>query len=137
MPGFVADASVTLAWCFSDEATAFTGQLLDRAVAGEHLLVPAHWPVEILNGLMRAKRRGRVTEAEIQFFFDNLRSFDLSVDPPHDLAGLENVRACADRHGLTSYDAAYLELALRSGMPLATLDDALLKAAVAEAAAVV
>ena len=137
MSGFVADASVTLAWCFSNESTPFTMQLLDRVFAGERITVPAHWPIEVLNGLMRAKRRGRVTEAEIQYFLKNLRSFDLSIERGQGLSLLDNIRILADRYNLTAYDAAYLELALRSGLQLATLDDSLRMAATIEGIAVV
>jgi predicted nucleic acid-binding protein len=137
MSGFVADASVTLAWCFSNESTPFTMQLLDRVFAGERITVPAHWPIEVLNGLMRAKRRGRVTEAEIQYFLKNLRSFDLSIERGQGLSLLDNIRTLADRYNLTAYDAAYLELALRSGLQLATLDDSLRMAATIEGIAVV
>jgi len=60
MPGFVADASATLPWCFAEEATPVTEALLDRAQAGEEVLVPAHWPTEVMNGLVMAVRRGRI-----------------------------------------------------------------------------
>jgi predicted nucleic acid-binding protein len=106
MPGFVADASLTLSWCFTDEATYFSAQMLDRATSGEAMSVPAHWPTEVLNGILKAKRRGRVTEAEVQYFFQNLCSFDLSIDGWRDLTRLGPLQELAERHGLTSYDAA-------------------------------
>ena len=62
MPGFLADASVALAWCFSDEHTPFAIGMMARATEGESILVPPNWPTEVLNGVMRAKRRGRVTK---------------------------------------------------------------------------
>ena len=137
MPGFVADASIALAWCFADEATPFAAKMLDYATMGEHVAAPAHWPTEVLNGVMRAKRHGRVTEPEIQYFLKNLRSFNLSIDRGRGLSLLDDIRELADRYNLTAYDAAYLELALRSGLQLATLDDSLRMAATIEGVAVV
>ena len=136
MPGFVADASVTLAWCFSDEASPYTNGLLDRVFAGDTITVPAHWPVEV-NGPMKAGRRGRVTEGEIQYFLGNLRSFRLVIDPVRGLSLLQEVRELADRYELTAYDAAYLELAIRFSLQLATLDDKLRIAATLEGVAAV
>jgi predicted nucleic acid-binding protein len=135
MSGFVADASVTLAWCFSDEATLFTKHLQDRVLAGKPIAVPACWPTEILNGLLGAKRRGRVTEAEIQFFLASLRLIDIRVDRWSGLPLLESIQTLAERHSLTAYDAAYLELSIRSGLPLATRDGALVRAATTEGVA--
>jgi predicted nucleic acid-binding protein len=132
MSGFVADASVTLAWCFADESTHFTKHLLDRLFAGEPVAVPACWPTEVLNGLLRAKRRGRVTESEIQFFLANLRLIDVRIDRWSGWPFLDTIQSLAEHHSLTAYDAAYLELAIRSGWPLATLDGALLRAATTE-----
>ena len=59
MPGFVPDASVTLLWCFDDEATPWTESLLDRLVKGDFAIVPAHWPLEMTNALLMALRQGR------------------------------------------------------------------------------
>jgi predicted nucleic acid-binding protein len=137
MSGFVADASVTLAWCFSDEGTPLTTSLMTRAIEGESILVPPNWPTEVLNGVLRAKRRGRATEAQIAYFIQNLQSFEALIDRWQDLSLVDTIRGLAERHGLTAYDAAYLELALRSGSPLATLDGALLRAAAAEKVALI
>ena len=135
MSGFVADASVTLAWCFGDEAAPFTDQLLDRVLAGEPIAVPACWPTEVLNGLLRAKRRGRVANEEIEFFLASLRLIDVRIDRWSGWPLLEAIQTLAERHSLTAYDAAYLELATRSGLPLATRDSALTRAATAEGVA--
>ena len=62
---FVIDASAALPWRFADEATPWTEALLDRAEAGEEMLMPAHWPVEVANGLLVAHRKGRVTDAQV------------------------------------------------------------------------
>jgi predicted nucleic acid-binding protein len=135
MPSFVPDASVTLPWCFEDERTAFTESLLNRIRISESVIVPGHWPVEILNSLIQAKKRGRVPEEKIRRFLQDLSSFPILVDNERSLTGWERVRHLAETHRLTAYDAAYLELAQRTGLPLATLDGDLRKAALAESAA--
>jgi predicted nucleic acid-binding protein len=129
---FVLDASAALPWCFRDEATAQTDLFLARAIRGERIYVPAHWAVEILNGLTRAMRRGRVHPAEVDFFLGWLPDFDIVVDlqpiEPQWAEALPLIR----RHRLSAYDAAYLSLAKRLSVPLATFDDQLRAAALAE-----
>ena len=132
MPAFVPDASVTLPWCFEDERTPFTESLLNRIRAREEAIVPSHWPAEILNSLVQAKKRGRIPEETIQRFLRDLSSFPILVDNERSLAVWERVRSLAETHRLTAYDAAYLELAQRTGVPLATLDRELQKAVRAE-----
>ena len=132
MPVFVPDASVSLPWCFEDERRSFTEALLDRLITGEEVIVPSHWPAEILNALVHAKKRGRVAEDTIQTFLRDLSSFRIFVDTTRTLELWQRVRNLAERHRLTAYDAAYLELAQRAALPLATLDADLQKAARAE-----
>jgi predicted nucleic acid-binding protein len=123
---FVIDASVTMAWCFADEATAATESLLDQFSADE-AVVPAVWPLEVANVLLVAERRRRLTEAQASRFLDLLQQLPISVDEdPTDLAA---VVAAGRRHELSSYDASYLVLAERTGAPLATLDRRLADAA--------
>jgi predicted nucleic acid-binding protein len=122
MTGIVIDASVTLAWCFPDEQTPTSLNVLDRLKTGEQALVPAFWSVEILNTLLLGERKGRIAPEQTKAFFDTLRV----LNPILDYASLEQVTGpvqiiCRD-HRLTPYDALYVELALRSGYPLATLD---------------
>lgn len=126
---FVLDASVALPWCFVDETTPFTLKLLHRAMAGEELLVPAHWPTEVLNALIQGKRRGRVTDDQIERFLDDLASFRITVEEEHALSHMSDLRLLAEKHRLTAYDAAYLGLAKRMGLPLATLDGEIIQAA--------
>ena len=132
MPGFVTDASATLPWCFADEATPWTEALLDRLQGGEEALVPAHWPVEVMNSLVMAMRRGRIDLDRVARFAGDLSSLAIRIEPPHDPAAWNAVIQVATKHHLTLYDAAYLELAQRTGLPLATLDGDLRKAARAE-----
>lgn len=123
---FVIDASVTMAWCFADEATSGTEAVLDQ-FTGDEAVVPAVWPLEVANVLLVAERRLRLTEAQASRFLDLLQQLPISVDgAPTDLAA---VIAAGRRHELSSYDASYLVLAERTGAPLATLDRRLADAA--------
>jgi predicted nucleic acid-binding protein len=129
---FVLDASATLPWCFRDEATNQTEALLVRATAGETLFVPPHWSTEVLNVLLQAHRRNRISSADFDEFLRSLAHFSLEVESLPLNQYLEAVRSLANRHRLTAYDAAYLELAQRLSLPLASFDGDLCSAARAE-----
>ena len=122
MTGIVIDASVTLSWCFPDEQTPASLGVLDRLRAGQQALVPAFWSVEILNVLLLAERKGRIASEQTRAFLEMLRA----LNPTMDHASLEQVagpvQSICREYRLTPYDALYVELALRSGLPLATLD---------------
>jgi predicted nucleic acid-binding protein len=126
---FVADASVSLAWCFEDEASTLADKLLDRLRQGDRIVVPAHWPTEILNGLLIAERRKRIKSGQATAFWDQLSLLPIETEPPLTASQAKTVLALGERHGLTVYDAAYLELAQRRQFPLGTLDAHLRKAA--------
>ena len=131
MIAFVLDNSMTMAWCFSNEATRHTEAILSQ-LSGEHeLLVPVLWPYEVGNTLGRAVRRGRISPEKAHEFLDDLESFTIAIDDGTSYA-LTDVYRLAESHGLTTYDAAYLELALRKKLPLASLDGDLNKAVEAE-----
>jgi predicted nucleic acid-binding protein len=116
---FVIDASVTMAWCFDDEATPDTEGVLDQ-LSIEQAVVPALWQLEVTNVLLVAERRRRITEAQAARFLELLIHLPITVDAtPTDLTA---VLAAGRRHRLSAYDAAYLVLAERSAAPLATLD---------------
>jgi predicted nucleic acid-binding protein len=123
------DASVTLTWCFEDEATPWTDALLAGLRAGDEAMVPLHWPAEVANALLTAVRRGRISREKGNRFFLDLRALPIRIDPESSEAVFNEVYRLAERHSLTIYDAAYLELAIRAGLPLATLDDSLRNAA--------
>lgn len=129
--GFVADASATLPWCFEDEATVETEALLERLRGGEPAVVPAHWPAEIMNGLIMAGRRGRIDPERITRFARDLEALPIRIEPPLAPAVWGAVIRIATSYQLTVYDAAYLELAKRTRLPLASLDGDLRKAALA------
>jgi predicted nucleic acid-binding protein len=128
---FIIDASATLPWRFADEATPWTEALLGRVETGEEALVPAHWPLEVVNSLLIAQRRGRVTGAQVSEFLEDLAALPIRVVPAAPSAQWTAVLSLAQHYGLTAYDAAYLDLAQRAGLALATLDGDLRKAAVA------
>jgi predicted nucleic acid-binding protein len=118
----VVDAPVTLSWCFPDEQTESSMGVLDQLQSGGQALVPAFWAVEVLNTLLVGERKGRITAEQTAAFLDALKA----LNPALDYTTLEQVAGpiqiiCRD-HRLTPYDALYIELAQRSGCPLATLD---------------
>ena len=125
----VLDASVTVAWCFEDENTPFTEGVLDLLSAGTEVLTPAIWPFEVANALLVAERRKRITVAQVTALLRRIAGLPISVEPIEARYAFEQILSVARQQNLTEYDAAYLELALRAGLPLATLDDKLKQAA--------
>jgi predicted nucleic acid-binding protein len=125
---FVLDTSIALAWCFEDEQTEPVMNLLDR-VTETGAFAPSLWPLEALNGLLVAERKKRIQAGLRHRYADFLRDLPIRVDTETaDKAWTATVEL-AERHRLSLYDAAYLELALRRNLPLATLDQDLAKAA--------
>ena len=118
---FVLDASVTLCWAFADEEHPIATAALDR-IRRDQAQVPSLWWFEVRNSLLMNERRGRLTEAETASFLRNLGQLSINVDRVPTDAGL---LILTRQHRLTVYDAAYLELAQREGLTLATLDTAL------------
>ena len=125
---FVLDASVTLAWFHQDEQTPATDELLVRAPTSG-IWVPSHWPVEVANAFQQGVRRGRITIAHRDAALTSLASLPVAVDPETGIHAWAQTLELSTRFRLTVYDAAYLELAIRRGLPLATLDGALRAAA--------
>lgn len=125
---FVIDASIALFWCLPGESDPARQAILDRLgeVGG---LAPQIWPLEVLNGLITAERRGRIDAAERQRLAGFLRQLPVTVDTETANRAWTDTSDLAARWRLTSYDAAYLELAIRAGVPLATTDAALRAAA--------
>lgn len=118
---YVLDSSVALTWCFEDEATPYADQVLDR-LEYDAALTPAIWPLEIANALRTAEHRGRLKPAHSARFTELLRSLPISVEGVSLGRALGDVLDVARTYELTSYDASYLELAMREGLPLATQD---------------
>jgi predicted nucleic acid-binding protein len=127
-PAFVMDCSIAMTWLFADERTAATDALQDR-LAAEAALVPALWHLEIANVLTMAERKGRITSEDAVLFTRLLRAFDVETDPGLGLATADALLPLCRAHRLAAYDAAYLELAMRRRLPLATVDKELTVAA--------
>jgi predicted nucleic acid-binding protein len=127
----VLDVSLSCAWCFADEANAEAWAILER-LQTQRAHVPALWLWETANVLVQAKRRGRISPAAIRTYLGLLEGLPISVDQPSTASAWHDTLALARSHRLTSYDAAYLELALRRSLPLASRDQALQAAARAE-----
>ncbi len=130
---FVLDASIALTWCFPDEEAQKAQEISERIVAGETVVVPAFWRHEILNALLVGERRKRLTPELTRAFIEDLNRLPIDVDLRITSANVfEETQSLCRKHGLTAYDAAYLELATRSGCSLATADSDLRGAALAE-----
>ena len=122
MSWIVLDASVTLAWCFSDEQTPAAMKVLDLLKAGDRVLVPAFWCSEILNSLLVSERKRRISAAQSQAFLADLAALRPTLDDCPLQRVFQDIQVLCRQHGLAPYDALYIELALRSRSPLATLD---------------
>ncbi len=133
---FVLDCSVAMTWFFEHDATSETDALLGRLAVADAAIVPQHWLLEVTNVLLAAEAAKKKKPAESMEFLSLLGK--LAIEPDAETARhvAGTTIALARKHRLTSYDAAYLELAMRRGVPLATLDQALRKAAAKEGAAV-
>lgn len=119
---------MTLSWAFEDEATALSDQVLKRLEA-THAVTPALWAFEVASVLTAAERRGRINAVQQAEFLDRLRRLPVAIEHRPAAWLCQQILPLARTTGLSAYDAAYLELAVREGMPLATLDDDLEKAA--------
>lgn len=130
---FVLDASVTMTWLLADSKPAdqrYAGSVLASLAENDiAAAVPVTWGLEVANVVARAEARRLVTEAQSEAFLEMLAGIRLSPDPATFPRALVETLGLARRYRLSSYDASYLELALRLGLPLATLDSDLLKAA--------
>ena len=127
--GFIADSSVGVAWAVHSQASAATDELLDRVAAGTPLVVPTLWPFEVANSLLVLLRRKKLLAAERDRAIAALARLPLVVDDDGPRLALGRISELAAEHGLSVYDATYLELAVRRKLPLASRDQALCKAA--------
>ncbi|HEY7856690.1 MAG TPA: type II toxin-antitoxin system VapC family toxin [Terriglobales bacterium] len=129
MSSFVLHASVALCWCFENQSNAYSDTVFARIEAGAEVWVPFHWQLEIGNALARAERQKALTPDLVGQWARELMAFGIQVDQPGAARGLQETFALARVSKLSNYDAAYVELASRAQMPLATLDHALRDAA--------
>ena len=125
---FVLDCSIAVAWLFEDQSTPQTDELLDR-LKDSGALVPTLWRLELGNVLARAERLKCIAAAQIADYLDLLDRSPIVTDTETDGRAFREILALARSEGLTTYDAAYLELAVRRRLSLATLDKELIRAA--------
>jgi predicted nucleic acid-binding protein len=128
--GFVLDGSVTMAWCFHDEASTYTDGVRD-SLADMRAVVPSIWPLEAANATIVGERRGRLDEARSRRFLVLLEALPIILDDETGNRAFGDIVHLARTHQLSAYDAAYLELAIRRGLPLACRDGKLKSAAAA------
>jgi len=129
---FVLDASIVLTWCFPDGEAQKAEKISERITLGDKPTVPAFWRHEVLNALLVGEKRKRLTNELIQAFIEDLERLPTEIDTPAAETVFHSTQDLCRRHGLTAYDAAYLELAMRNRVALATADGALERAARAE-----
>lgn len=126
---FVLDCSVAVAWLLEDERVPEADALLDRLDDGGQAVVPSLWRLELGNVLAGAERRNRISATGIARCLGILSRLPIITDPQTEERALREILALARREHVTTYDAAYLELGMRRGLPLATLDRRLARAA--------
>jgi len=128
MADFIIDNSVVMAWCFADEESAYADEVLDGLESSE-AIVPAIWPLEIGNVLVVAERRKRLNESDSIRFLALINDLPIKViqEPPGRMT--KEILTLARKRQISTYDASYLDLAMRKGLPIATQDSGLIKAA--------
>ncbi len=128
MKDFVLDCSVAMSWCFEDDANKFTDAILDGFSNGR-AFVPSIWTLEVANVILVSERYKRITKAQSLQFVELLRGLPIVIDESTPDRAMGDILSLARQHNLSSYDASYLELAMRKGISLATQDNILKKAA--------
>lgn len=128
MSQFVVDASVALTWCFPDEKSDLADRVADMFRRGDSAIVPAFWPHEVLNALLVGEKRKRISADLIRTFISELAPLPIVLVPSSTTDVFTRLQSLARERKLTPYDAAYLDLAKINGIPLATLDDDLIRA---------
>ena len=126
---FIVDASVGFAWVYPSQASAGTDRLLEQIESGAAVVVPSFWFLQVANGLLAAQPRKLLTAAERKKALEQLSNLTFTVDEEACRAAFRKTSELAEKHGLSVYDAAYLETALRRKLPIASRDEALRTAA--------
>ncbi len=122
------DCSIVMAWYFVDESDPYADSIA-RQLSDQKAFVPLNWPLEVTNTLIVGERRKRSTQAQAANLLRNLASMPITIDAETNLHAWGTTLSLAREQNLTAYDAAYLELAMRRALPLATLDEKLKTAA--------
>jgi predicted nucleic acid-binding protein len=120
----VVDSSIALTWCFEDEASPETDRLFER-VRDDGAVVPGLWHLEVANVLLQAERRGRIGRADVARRLMLISDLPIATDQETTPRAWRETLSLARAENLTAYDAAYLELAERRGLPLMTRDNEL------------
>ena len=128
MSALVIDSSAALSWCFEDEASPESDALFER-VRDQGAVVPGLWHLEVANVLLQAETRGRITTGDVAMRLELIAELPITTDNEATARAWREILALARAEGLTTYDATYLELAIRRGLPLQTKDAALITAA--------
>lgn len=121
---FVIDNSVIMSWCFKDETSQYSDNILEKLTVSM-AVVPSIWPLEIANVLLEAERKNRLGEADSARFITLINKLPIKVEQETPERMLKEIFALAREYDLSSYDASYLDLAMRNGLPIATLDEKL------------
>lgn len=127
---FVLDNSVTMRWLFGDGSSSdqtYSRQVL-ASISNANVIVPEVWSLEVANVIVRAEKKFGLTEARSSAFMHALQQMHIEIDRESSVHAMGDTLQLARRYNLSAYDATYLELALREGLPLATLDEGLIKA---------
>ena len=125
---FVADNSVVMSWCFKDGKNRYADSVLEKLLEAT-AIVPPIWPLEVINVLLVAERRERISEADSVRFLTILSQLPIVIEYEKPEQVIRDLLALARQNNLSSYDASYLNLAMRKGVPIATLDKKLIEAA--------
>jgi len=118
-----------LCWYFEDQKTSYTEAVFECLALGDEILVPAIWPLEIVNSLVIAVRLKGISSAQLEIFVADLKDLPVEMDLQGVARAYSSILRISRQHQISSYDAAYLDLALFEGLPLATLDKNLRAAA--------
>jgi predicted nucleic acid-binding protein len=125
---FVLDASVVLTWCFPDEDSPLAQRVAQMFKTGDSAIAPSFWPHEVLNALLVGEKRKRISSSLVRIFLADLAALPIVLQPLDAEGVFDGIQALSREYGLTTYDAAYLDLAKSAGLPLATLDEDLIHA---------
>lgn len=126
MAALVIDASIATAWCFADERTEYTEAVFTAVTGLSDAVAPRLWAYELRNSVLIGLQRGRISKADAEEFLKSVPDLNVRLTDP---VSYERLFELADSYRLTVYDAAYLDLAIREGMPIASLDKELIAAA--------
>src|SRR5579863_15442 len=128
MSRFVLDASIVLTWCFPDEGAAMAEHVAAMFSRGDTAVVPSFWPHEVLNALLVGEKRKRISKELLRCFLKALADLPIALEQFPPRVVFDRIECLSRDHRLTAYDAAYLDLALNSGLPVATLNEELANA---------